>query len=61
MPNVDSYKQIKLYGYDLTEWKRNSIKRDYKQKYLSRKISNAIQALKEKYPDMDFSELEKEE
>ena len=60
VPNVDSYKQIKLYGYDLTEWKRNSIKRDYKQKYLSRKISNAIQALKEKYPDMDFSEIEKE-
>lgn len=58
--NIDKYKQIALYGYDLKEWKRNSIKRDYKQKYLSRKISNAVQALKEKYPDMDFSEIEKE-
>lgn len=58
--NIDKYKQIALYGYDLKEWTRNSIKRDYKQKYLSRKISNAIQALKEKYPDMDFSEIEKD-
>ncbi len=58
--NIDKYKQISLYGYDLKEWTRNSIKRDYKQKYLSRKISNAIQTLKEKYPDIDFSELEKE-
>lgn len=58
--NIDKYKQISLYGYDLKEWTRNSIKRDYKQKYLSRKISNAIQALKEKYPDMDFSEIEKD-
>ena len=37
--NIENYKQIALYGYDLTEWKHNSIKSDRKQKFMSKKIS----------------------
>lgn len=56
--DVDSYRQIALYGYDLTEWKHNRIKRTQRPQYLSRKINRAIQTLKEKYPDIDFSEMD---
>lgn len=59
--NVDNYHQIVLYCYDLAEWNYNSVKTSKKQKFISNKISRIITDLKEKYPDMDFSELEKEE
>ena len=56
--NIENYKQIALYGYDLTEWKYNSIKTDRKQRFMSKKISRIISELKEKYPDIDFSEMD---
>ena len=56
--NVEEYRPIALYGYDLREWTQNNIKTPRQTKYLSRKISRTIQMLKEKYPEVDVSEIE---
>lgn len=57
--DITMYRPISLSFEDLNEWRYDEIKHDknFATKYYSKKIRKIIESLKDKYPDVDFSEM----
>lgn len=57
--DITMYRPISLSFEDLNEWRYDEIKHDknFATKYHSKKIRKIIESLKDKYPDVDFSEM----